>query len=457
VSMSVDGLVSGMDTTALITQLIQAESAPQAALKTRLKTTELAASAYRTVNTTFAAVRAAAENMLKPESWTPVKASSSAPSVSVSASNGALPGSLTFTVDRLATSHSVVFRTAGTVWTSENSPYGAAEIQVLDETATPLLPKIAVGGAGTLADAAAAINAASDFKLNASVVQLDSGEAALRVTSQETGAVSKFSLVAPGTPTNSTIGVNAQISIGTDSPIPVTSASNTFSSVLPGAAFTITAQGPDKVTVGIAGDPDGIAAKVQSLVDAVNAATSTVRKYTNNAKGSTEALKGDYSASQLAGQLFDAVAFAVGTHGSPAQVGLQLSKDPKDPKVTFDKAKFLTALKDDPTLAQRMVAGAPAGTAADGTIVAAVTGLAQRVLSVSKAASDSATGSLVKLAEGRDSMAKDITDRIAAWDLRLAKRKEMLSRQFTAMETALSSLRSQSTWLAGQINSLPSS
>ena len=38
-----------------------------------------------------------------------------------------------------------------------------------------------------------------------------------------------------------------------------------------------------------------------------------------------------------------------------------------------------------------------------------------------------------------------------------AKRKETLTRQFTAMETALSSLKNQSTWLAGQINSLPSS
>ena len=56
----------------------------------------------------------------------------------------------------------------------------------------------------------------------------------------------------------------------------------------------------------------------------------------------------------------------------------------------------------------------------------------------------------------RTPCAKDITDRIDAWDLRLAKRKETLTRQFTAMETALSSLQNQSTWLAGQISQLPS-
>ena len=40
---------------------------------------------------------------------------------------------------------------------------------------------------------------------------------------------------------------------------------------------------------------------------------------------------------------------------------------------------------------------------------------------------------------------------------RLELRKKPLTRQFTAMETALSNLSSQSTWLAGQISSLPSS
>jgi flagellar hook-associated protein 2 len=161
----------------------------------------------------------------------------------------------------------------------------------------------------------------------------------------------------------------------------------------------------------------------------------------------------------LGGQLLDAVSFAVGTDGSAAKVGFQLTKDGK---ITFDKAKFLTALSADPQLAQRMVSGRAAGAGDDGisgTVddVTAVTGIAARVLDVAKAASDSATGSLVKLAEGQDSMVKDFQARIDAWDLSLAKRKEALTRQFSAMETALSSLKNQSSWLAGQINSLPTS
>ena len=83
-------------------------------------------------------------------------------------------------------------------------------------------------------------------------------------------------------------------------------------------------------------------------------------------------------------------------------------------------------------------------------------GVAQRVFDLAKAATDTTTGTLVTLAKGRDQLAKDIEKRIDAWDLRLAQRKETLTRQFTAMETALSSMKNQSNWLAGQISSLPS-
>jgi flagellar hook-associated protein 2 len=67
---------------------------------------------------------------------------------------------------------------------------------------------------------------------------------------------------------------------------------------------------------------------------------------------------------------------------------------------------------------------------------------------------DATTGTLTLLAKGRDALADDLETRIADWDLRLAARKEALTKQFTAMETALGSLRSQSTWLAGQLSSL---
>jgi flagellar capping protein FliD len=446
VSMSVDGLISGMDTTSLISQLVAAEAAPQTALKSRLAAAELAASAYRTVNTTFAAVRAAAEAALKPAAFTATKATSSDPSVAVSSGASAIGGALSFTVDQLATAHSLFQQNAA--WTSADADFGSAGLTITPTTGSAATLTFEAGT--SLAEAAAKINS-GDHGVSAAVVQVDSGKFALQVTAKKTGTANAFALTGAGTFTVNTQAKNAKLTVGVDNAYAVYSDTNTFDSVLPGTTITVSKETSSRVTVNVANDPDAVAGTVQKLIDAVNSALSTVKTYTNNSKGSTAALRGDYPVTQLGGQLLDAVSFAVGGR-SPATVGIELSRDGK---ITFDKAKFTEVLAADPGLAQRMISGAPATTDAGGDPVPAVTGLADRLLTVAKAASDSATGSLVKLAESRDSMAEDIEERIEAWDLRLEKRKEMLTRQFTAMETALSSLRNQSTWLAGQINSLP--
>ncbi|HYX96847.1 MAG TPA: flagellar filament capping protein FliD, partial [Geodermatophilus sp.] len=78
----------------------------------------------------------------------------------------------------------------------------------------------------------------------------------------------------------------------------------------------------------------------------------------------------------------------------------------------------------------------------------------QRLEALTKRTTNATTGTLTLLAQGRETLVNDFKSRIADWDLRLATRKETLTRQFTAMETALSSLKNQSSWLAGQLGSL---
>jgi len=62
---------------------------------------------------------------------------------------------------------------------------------------------------------------------------------------------------------------------------------------------------------------------------------------------------------------------------------------------------------------------------------------------------------LVKRAETEDAEATDLQKRIEDWDRRLELRRSTLTRQFTAMETALGTLQNQSSWLASQLNTLP--
>lgn len=113
-STSVDGLVSGLDTTSLINQLIAAERVPQDRLKAQLTRTQNVIKAYQVLNSRLAAVRDAGAALADAAGWNVTKASSSAPTVATATTSAsALSGSLSFTVDRLATSASIV--STGTV------------------------------------------------------------------------------------------------------------------------------------------------------------------------------------------------------------------------------------------------------------------------------------------------------------------------------------------------------
>jgi flagellar hook-associated protein 2 len=120
-------------------------------------------------------------------------------------------------------------------------------------------------------------------------------------------------------------------------------------------------------------------------------------------------------------------------------VGIQLDKYGK---LTFDEATFKTAYAAD-----------PAGVAAKFT-AGTTNGFIARVQAAGKRASDPFTGTITTSITGRNSEIKQMQDSIADWDTRLALRQESLQRQFTALETAMSQMNSQSNWLSGQLSSL---
>ena len=112
---SVGGLISGLDTNSIITQLMQIEAEPQTALKTTLTNTQSAITSYQDLNTKFQALLTAAQNLTNPSTWGARTATSSDSSVAASATASALTGSVTFTVNQLATAQSLISTTLDVV------------------------------------------------------------------------------------------------------------------------------------------------------------------------------------------------------------------------------------------------------------------------------------------------------------------------------------------------------
>ncbi len=447
------GLISGMDTAGIIDQLMQVEANSQTLLAQRKSADQSKATAYRAVNTRFAALQTAAEALAKPETWTAAKATSSSPAVTATAAAGAAIGSVTFAVTKTATSHSVISDQKWTVsgtQTAADVPYGATTIAV--GTATP----VTIGGTGTLADAVKAINARTDLKLSATAVKVSPTEYRLQVTSKDTGAASVFTIGDADTFDPVTAGQNAELTIGGATGYTMTSATNTFSGLIDGTTFTVSAEAPS-VTLTVASDPQTVADKLSALVNSANGLLDAISSYTK-ADSTSASLKGDATLRQLAGQVLDSVSRTLGADGSLSAVGVQLTRDGH---LVFDQSAFLKTMAAEPDKARRMLTEESRTTGVDGIAgntddVVTPIGLAGRLAAMAKSASNDTTGTLTLLAKSKDSSAEDLQDRIDAWDIRLELRRTALTRQFTAMETALSTLQNQSSWLSSQISSLPS-
>lgn len=84
-------------------------------------------------------------------------------------------------------------------------------------------------------------------------------------------------------------------------------------------------------------------------------------------------------------------------------------------------------------------------------------GLAQRMDSLAGDAVRTGTGRLSQIIAGNQSQIDELDVKISDWDTRLAAKEAGYRTQYANLETALGKLKSQGTWLSGQLSSLPTS
>jgi flagellar hook-associated protein 2 len=450
---SVDGLVSGMQTSSVIASLMQVEAAPQTALKSKVSTQQKVVGSYQSINTKMGALLAAAKAINDPMAWKGATATSSSSSVlaTSSATGTNQTGSVTFKVKQLAASESRIF-SAGSVAQTSDSITTASSINITN-TATGVSKPLAITDT-SLKGVVDAINGSTDLGVKATAIQLAPGKYTLQLTANDTGAASAFTIDGIdglGADVAATQGSDAILTVGTTNTFEISSATNTFTGLMDGLTITAKAQSADTdppITVGVASDTEGIAGKVQAMVDAANAALTEIGAQTKNASGDVPAgtLSGNSSMQQLASSILQTVSGGAGALGSLKDVGVELTRDGQ---LTFDKTTFVSALNADPAKTQSYFNGT---TDIDNDGVK--DGLADKMTAMADKATQVNTGTLAQLITSGNSSIKDLNDRIGDWDVRLQQRQETLQRQFTAMETALGSLKNQSSWLSGQLSSL---
>lgn len=430
-STSVSGLVSGLDTNSLVSQLMQVEAAGQTRLKSKVSTEEKAVTAYQSVNTKLAAIKTAADDLGKLATWRSAKATSSSSSVTATTASGntTQTGAVTFDVISLARSQVTTTRAAST---GDATSQSSITITKGDGTQS----SVDVSADRSLAGIASAINGAG-LGIKATVVALEGGESVLQMSSTKSGLANGFTIDG-GFDTDlktPTAASDAKLQVGgadADGGFSVTSSSNTFGNLITGTSITVTKEGETGVTVDVASDTSAITAKVKSLVDAMNGAFSEIGKQTsyNSSNKASAALTGDFAVRQISQRLLGTVSGGLDNFGSLSKLGISLTRDGT---VSFDEAKFKNTYEADPD-----------------AIKTATTAYATGV----KDLADRSQTSITDVINGRKSLIDDMNDQISNWDIRLATRKTALTRQFANLETSLSSMKNQSNWLAGQLAGL---
>ncbi|WP_333810881.1 flagellar filament capping protein FliD [Timonella senegalensis] len=446
-SMSIGGIVSGLNTDDIIESFMKIESIPKNQIVTKKSSTETFISALTALNVKLGSMAEQAGKVAKSASFDVWKGTSTDSSVSVTTAEGATATTLEFSVDKLATGKSTLsgaLSDASTLLTD-------GEFTFTTGTGEDMKTFSVTPDSQSLEDLVSSINGLKDSGVKATIIKTEVGQR-LQLTSTTTGAKEGTFAISSGSgetgfQTMRQAG-DAQItlwpSLGLDG-TQVTSASNTFSNVVNGVNITVSKVTSDAVTVDVNRDTAAITKLGTDLVSQVNqvlseiASRSSVTSSTDddgNPVTTGGIFTGDTTTRSIVTGLTEAIMHPVNGK-SPATIGISLGNDGQ---LTFDAEKFAKAWQSDPAGTQEFLSE-----------------LGSRVENVGKSYSDTYEGSLTLRVKSQEALVVEYGKQIAQWDLRLEQRRASLVATYTAMEVALSSLQSQGTSLTSALSSLTSS
>ncbi|HHY34964.1 MAG TPA: flagellar filament capping protein FliD [Firmicutes bacterium] len=308
------------------------------------------------------------------------------------------------------------------------------------------------------------INGTTGVGAQASVVQVAPGDYRLLITSSQTGTANKLSLGGDMALwqqlgfVDATGKVNEVVAaadaVFTINGVQFTRPTNVVSDAIPGVTLSLKTQADPVTGAGgttlltVSWDDSSLIQQVKDLIAAYNSFIDTARKYSGwdpaTLKGGI--LFGDPLLQRLLAEIrrliFQQVPGSVPGYESAVMVGIStgpLGAFSKEGKLSFDETKFLDKLKTNRDavaylftsaegIATSVSKGVSAYTKSDGYLEARMTRLTEEDRSIS--------------------------DRIEDLERRLDMRLATLRKQFTALQTMLAKMNSLGMWLAQQVTSM---
>ena len=438
--ISSPGIGSGLDVNSIVTQLVELERRPIAALQEKKTKLNTQLSSFGLLQSYTANVQSVAAQLGKADFWTKSIASSSdSTAVAATALASAVPASYSVEVLSLASAQSLS-TAAGAITDASNMGAGTLTIT----RGTTALPITIVNGT-SLAAVRDQINAAK-AGVTAAIIQDGSGPrlvfsgadtgTANAVSIAVSGATGQLTAVSyPGGMTQDRPAANASLKING---LQISSAKNNLSGAVDGLNLTLARVTTSPVQVSVANDTSAMKKGINDFVSAYNEVSrylSTQTKY-DEASKVAGALQGDRSAVGMLNQLrstLQQTSTASTVYQRLSDLGLALQRDGT---IKLDNTKLDAALVNPAELSR--------------AFTTVQTGFGQRF----KALSDSVLGTeglLTTRTNGlRDSISRNDKDQ-KRLEERVARVQERLTRQYSALDNSLNSLNGLGSYVQQQI------
>jgi flagellar hook-associated protein 2 len=379
-------MTSGIDTDAIVSQLMAVERKPQDLLKARVTTLQRAQTAWQSVADKLTALKSASDALAGLDSLSKLRTvtSSNPTAIAVRSIGAGASTSSAIDVVALAASKSVL---ASDVFTGVTDAVGARTLDITQAGGATVTVSSADGTIGGLASA---VNAAN-LGVSAKVLQTAPGQYQLSLTAVSSGTAASFTAGGTGWTSLDTVRNAADAQIRVDGVL-LTRSSNVISDVLDGTELTLLGTTTSSVNVSSARDDSAISDKVKALVDAANALGTVISTVTKTSTDETQrgALAGDFSARQIMDSVRSSIAqpllTASGKSTTASALGISLNRDGT---INFDASLLTASLASDPDTVLAVI-GRNGNSTANGVSVVGATSTAttsSRAITVTQAAS----------------------------------------------------------------------
>ena len=451
------GLGSGLDTTAIVKALVDADkSAKQSQINRQTNTNTSKISGVGTLKSVLANFQAAIKNLgdTKTPQFLGYSATSSDPKVLTSvASNSAVNGTYVIKVNNLATSSKVA--TAAFA----GGPTSAVQDGTLNITQNGIARPVTIPPGATLQTVRDAINTqqgANGFSAN---IVTDSFGSRLVLGSTATGFGSDITLGGiPGleitagqkmgaTPDETSAGAIGELAANasfTVDGLAISSKSNTVDSAISGLTLNLVAGGGATSTVTVGPNSDGLKKSIQAFVDAYNQVVTTVNtlsKPTLDKDGKptvAAALTGDSLGRGVLASIREPLATTGAGDKLTVLSQLGITTNQKTGALDFDSTKF-TAAMDTQKLGgeiQKLFLGDPAATgdAAKGLLERMTAVITPYTVTGSEGILDARSANLAKVKTS-------LANQQEALDRRVATLTTVLTKKYNDMDTLVGKLK----------------